>query len=57
MMAKISTSMLCGTFFVLFCFSGASWAQTSGCITCHTDEGMLKSLHKPVKIEGGEGEG
>jgi hypothetical protein len=32
-------------------------AQTSGCVTCHTDEAALKSLYKPVVVEGGEGEG
>lgn len=35
----------------------ASAGQQSGCVRCHTDEGMMKSLFVPPKLEGGEGEG
>jgi hypothetical protein len=57
MVKRIRISTLLGIFLLAGCFPGASWAETSGCVTCHTDEGMLKSLHKPIKIEAGEGEG
>ncbi|MCX8022176.1 MAG: hypothetical protein N2745_05320 [Syntrophorhabdaceae bacterium] len=29
----------------------------NGCIKCHTDESLLKSLYKPKKIDAAEGEG
>jgi nitrate/TMAO reductase-like tetraheme cytochrome c subunit len=32
-------------------------AAESGCVNCHTNEKMLKSLHSPVKIEISEGVG
>ena len=42
----------------LLCAPPHSFAQGgSACVGCHTDEGALKSLYKPPKIEGGEGEG
>jgi len=44
-------------FLLLLCFASVSWGQTSSCVTCHTDGAILKSLHKPTVIEGGEGEG
>jgi hypothetical protein len=47
-------------FAVLLCvffLASSLQAAPSGCITCHTDGAVLKSLHKPVKIEGDEGEG
>ena len=28
-----------------------------GCVRCHTDEALMKSLFVPPKIDGGEGEG
>ncbi|MBA4418864.1 MAG: hypothetical protein C0392_13300, partial [Syntrophus sp. (in: bacteria)] len=35
----------------------AQAAETSNCIQCHTNEQVLKALHKPSKIETSEGEG
>ena len=32
-------------------------AVESGCISCHTNEKILKSLHSPVKVEISEGVG
>jgi len=32
-------------------------SEMSGCIKCHTDEQILKSLYKPPKIDSSEGEG
>lgn len=31
--------------------------QTSSCVTCHTDESMLKKTCKPFVMPEGEGEG
>ena len=31
--------------------------QASGCVKCHTDETMLKSLFSPPKIAASSGEG
>ena len=31
--------------------------QSSSCVTCHTDEAMLKKTCKPFVIPEGEGEG
>ncbi len=31
--------------------------QTSSCVTCHTDEAMLKKTCKPFVMPEGEGEG
>jgi hypothetical protein len=42
----------------LFLFSTAVLANGSSCVRCHTDEGLMKSLHKPPVIPAGEeGEG
>lgn len=32
-------------------------AVESGCVNCHTNEKLLKSLHSPVKVEISEGVG
>jgi hypothetical protein len=32
-------------------------ADSSSCITCHTNESMMKILHKPPPMPEGEGEG
>lgn len=37
--------------------SQTTYSAESGCIKCHTNEQVLKSLHKPQKIETSEGEG
>jgi len=29
----------------------------SGCVRCHTDEALMRSLFVPPKIDSGEGEG
>jgi len=42
---------------VLFLFSQIASAAESGCIKCHTDEQLLKSLYKPKQITSSEGEG
>ena len=45
---------------LFFCTPGLLWAaaQDSGCITCHTNETIMKSLFKPPADSGGsEGEG
>ena len=35
----------------------ASADTGGGCVRCHTDEALMKSLFVPPKIDGGEGEG
>lgn len=46
---------------LLFLFTaGFLWAasKNSGCVTCHTNETIMKSLFKPpLDAGGGEGEG
>ena len=37
--------------------TGFAAAAKSSCLTCHTNEAMMKALYKPPKIEGGEAEG
>jgi len=46
------------SFIFLFLLSNDVAAQTSSCIQCHTNENVIKSLHKaPVITAGEEGEG
>ncbi len=33
------------------------YANTSSCVNCHTNDSIMKSLHKPPAIQAGEGEG
>ncbi|MCX5825467.1 MAG: hypothetical protein NTY86_18740 [Deltaproteobacteria bacterium] len=44
---------------VMFAYGAAvAFAETGGgCVRCHTDEALMKSLFVPPKIDGGEGEG
>ena len=56
---KKSMSFLCAVFFAV-AVTGVAQAQDSasnGCIQCHTDESMLKSLFKAPKDLPTEGEG
>lgn len=32
-------------------------AAPSSCVTCHTNESLMKSLHKPPPMPASEGEG
>ncbi|HQG33673.1 MAG TPA: hypothetical protein PK175_02215 [Syntrophales bacterium] len=41
---------------LIFTVSGLA-ASGKGCITCHTDGELLKSLYKPPVIDAGAGEG
>jgi hypothetical protein len=36
---------------------GFAAAAKNGCLTCHTNDKMMKMLYKPPALEGGEGEG
>ena len=45
----ILSFLLCGTF--------AYAAAANNCVTCHTNESLMKSLHKPPPLPAGEGEG
>lgn len=44
-------------FLLISALVSESVSKESGCIKCHTDEAILKSLFTPPKIEGEEGEG
>jgi hypothetical protein len=37
--------------------SGFAAAAKNGCLTCHTNDAMMKSLYKPPAMQAGEGEG
>jgi len=43
-------------FSLLFSHAGFG-AVTNGCVTCHTNEAMMKAMHKPIPLPAGEGEG
>ncbi|MCX5827303.1 MAG: hypothetical protein NTV58_04785 [Deltaproteobacteria bacterium] len=46
------------SFFFLFLLSADVSANTSSCVQCHTNEALIKSLHKPPVVTAGEeGEG
>ncbi|MFA6411715.1 MAG: hypothetical protein WCW53_03395 [Syntrophales bacterium] len=46
------------SFIFLFLFSTGVLANASSCVQCHTNEALMKSLHKPPVITAGEeGEG
>jgi len=44
---------------LLWAWQGTGFAAPakSSCLTCHTNEAMMKALYKPPKIESGEAEG
>jgi hypothetical protein len=45
--------------FLLLVWQGAGFAATarSSCLSCHTNDAMMKALYKPPAMEGGEAEG
>jgi hypothetical protein len=43
--------------FLLFYCSTSFAAPAGSCIICHTNESLMKTLHKPVPIPASEGEG
>ena len=46
------------SFILLFLLSTDVLANASSCVQCHTNEALMKSLHKPAVIAAGEeGEG
>ncbi|HOW53272.1 MAG TPA: hypothetical protein PLR60_01355 [Syntrophorhabdaceae bacterium] len=49
----ISIFLLAGTFVLPFLTYGAE----SSCVKCHTNDQLLKSLHKPPRVIMEEGEG
>jgi len=44
-------------FIFVFGIAMAAADKQSGCVRCHTDEVMMKSLFVPPQIDSGEGEG
>jgi hypothetical protein len=43
--------------FILLLSSSTTAQNQSSCVTCHTDEAMLKKTCKPFVMPEGEGEG
>ena len=43
-------------FFFIFCSAGFA-ASNSSCVTCHSNESLMKSMHKPPPAPMSEGEG
>ncbi len=57
-MTKKSCVFLWSLFAVLLVFPLSSpFAAASGCVSCHTNPELLKSLYKPPVIAAGAGEG
>ncbi len=48
-------------FLIVFLLLFLAWesfaAATNTCVDCHTDEALMKSLHKPPVLPKSEGEG
>lgn len=42
--------------FLLFSDAGFG-AVTNSCVTCHTNEALMKAMHKPPPLPASEGEG
>ncbi|MCX7982299.1 MAG: hypothetical protein N2572_05250 [Syntrophales bacterium] len=42
---------------VVFMLLFPSLGDTSSCVSCHTNESIMKSLYRPPHIPAGEGEG
>jgi hypothetical protein len=58
LMKKIILGAAAGLlFFAWQAVPGYAAAAKNGCLSCHTNDKMMKMLHKPPKIAGGEGEG
>ncbi|MCX5839096.1 MAG: hypothetical protein NTW71_11350 [Deltaproteobacteria bacterium] len=56
-MKKIILGALAGLLFLVGlgpCFAAQA---KNGCLTCHTNGEIMKSLYKPPPMEGGEAEG
>lgn len=56
MKKKIFVS-LCSFFMIFFCGFLLEAADENSCVKCHTNDVLMKSLHKPLPIEAGAGEG
>lgn len=44
-------------FLLLFFSTHASAAVVNSCVTCHTNEALMKSMHKPPELPKDAGEG
>jgi hypothetical protein len=55
-MKRIALLTFCFLTFAAVMATGAA-VQDSGCVKCHTDEAMMKSLVLPPKTAAGGGEG
>ena len=55
-----NTAIVCSLFifFIVIFHFPVSAQSSSSCITCHTNENLMKSMHKPPALpEGESGEG
>lgn len=57
-MRRIIFGAIAVLLFVLWqTFPLSAAAVKSSCLSCHTNDAMMKALYKPPKIESGEAEG
>jgi len=55
--SRISAVMTISLTIMFVFLAGPLYAAESGCVTCHTSDKILNSLHKPVKANLAEGVG
>lgn len=56
-MKRIILWAAAGALFWAWQGEGFAAAAKNSCLTCHTNEAMMKAMYKPPKIDGGEAEG
>ncbi len=56
-MRRIILGAAAGLLLLAWHGTGFAAAAKSSCLTCHTNDSMMKALYKPPKIESGEAEG
>jgi mono/diheme cytochrome c family protein len=56
-MKRIIVGAAAGLLLLVWQGSGLAAAVTGRCLACHTNDAVMKALHKPPAMEGGEAEG
>jgi hypothetical protein len=56
-MKKIILAATAGLLLLVWQGPGSAAPAKNGCLTCHTNGEIMKSLYKPPAMEGGEAEG
>jgi hypothetical protein len=56
-MKRIILGAAAGLLLLLWQGPGFAAAEKSSCLTCHTNDAMMKALYKPPAMESGEAEG